>query len=399
MNWGWVAAAMFAVGCASGGREAVPASRDSAGVRIVESSRPAWGSDSGWRIEPKASLDIGSADGGEPYLFNYVETALRLGDGTIVVANAGSGELRFFDSAGRHVRSVGRNGSGPGEFGQSSVHIWRAPNGDIVADDAGNRRVNIFDSAQTFRATVTLDLPPTGLRPSLQGVLADGSWLVQAWVEGARSADGEWRRTSAYHRYGSDGKHLATLAQAPEALLVGVSEGKMSTFISVPFAPSSFAAAQATTILLNDDGAPRLMQLAGDGAIRSIYRWQVPRRKGADLIEAYRNAEVARISDTAWKRRTRGFLSHSMPIPEFVPAYSRMIVDYAGNIWLQRYYLASEEERINDILAPDGRWLGTVTLPPGLWVLQVGPDFLLGWRRDESDVEHVVVHRLRKGTQ
>ena len=399
MNLGWVAAAMFTVGCASGGREAVPASRDSAGVRIVESSRPAWGSDSGWRIEPKPSLDIGSADGGEPYLFSYVETALRLGDGTIVVANAGSGELRFFDSTGRHVRSVGRKGSGPGEFGQSSVHIWRAPNGDIVAEDAGNRRVNIFDSAQVFRATVTLDLPPTGLQPSLQGVLADGSWLVQARVDGAQPTDGEWRSTRVYHRYGNDGRHLATLAQSPEALVVGMSEGRMRTFVSVPFSPSPFVAAQAATVLLNDDGAPRLIQLAADGAIRSIYRWQAPRRKSADLIEAYRSAEVAQISDTAWKRRTRAFLSRSMPIPEFVPAYVRMIVDYAGNIWLQRYYLSSEHERINDILAPDGRWLGTVTLPPGLWVLQVGPDFLLGWRRDESDVEHVVVHRLLKGTQ
>ncbi len=395
----WVALAWFVVGCAGDRRGAPPPVRDSAGIRIVESSRPIWGSDSGWRIEPEPSLDIGSADGEEPYLFSYVETALRLGDGTIVVANAGSGELRFFDSTGRHVRSVGRKGSGPGEFGQSSVHIWQTPNGDIVAEDAGNRRVNVFDSAQGFRATVMLDLPPTGLQPSLQGVLADGSWLVKAWVEGAQSANGEWQRTSAYHRYGSDGKHLATLAQAPEALLVGVKDGKMSTFFSVPFAPSSFAAAEAATILLNDDGAPRLIQLTGDGVIRSIYRWQVPRRKGADLIEVYRKTEIARARDTAWQRMIRAFHASSVPIPEFAPAYTRMIVDYAGNTWLQRYYLDSEDERINDILAPDGRWLGTVTLPPGLWVLQVGPDFLLGWRRDESEVEHVVVHRLRKGTQ
>ena len=157
MKLGWAAVATVAAGCGSGGRVAPPSSRDSAGVTIVESSGPVWGSEGKWRVEPKAFLDIGSADGDEPYLFNYVETALRLGDGTIVVANAGSGELRFFDSAGRHIRSVGRLGSGPGEFGQSSVHIWRAPNGDIVAEDAGNRRVNIFDSAQAFRATVTLD--------------------------------------------------------------------------------------------------------------------------------------------------------------------------------------------------------------------------------------------------
>ena len=399
MKIGWAVVATVAAGCGSGSRAAPPVSRDSAGVTIVESSGPVWGSDNRWRVEPKAFLDIGSADGDEPYLFNSVETALRLGDGTIVVANAGSGELRVFDSAGRHRRSVGRKGSGPGEFGQSSsVHIWRAPNGDIVAEDAGNRRVNIFDSAQVFRATVTLDLPPAG-RTFLQDVLSDGSWLVRALVEGSQSPPNEWRSTSVYHRYGSDGKHLATLIQSPEALLLGASDGQMSTFLPVPFSPNSFAATQANTVLVNDEGAPRLIQLAADGAIRSIYRWQAPRRRSVDLIEAYRSAELAGTTDSAWKRIRGKFLSRSLPMSEFVPAYVRMIVDYGGNIWLQRYYLDSEKERINDILAPDGRWLGTVTLPAGLRVLQVGPDFLLGWRRDESDVEHVVVHRLLKGTQ
>ena len=399
MKLGWAAVATVAAGCGSGGRVAPPSSRDSAGVTIVESSGPVWGSEGKWRVEPKAFLDIGSADGAEPYLFNDVETAIRLVDGTIVVANAGSGELRYFDAAGRHLSSVGRKGSGPGEFGQSSVHIWHAPNGDIVANDAGNRRVNIFDSTRVFRTTVTLDLPPTGLRPSLQGILADGSWLVQAWVEGAQSANGEWRSTSVYHRYGSDGKHLATLARSPGAVSLAVSEGRMAAYLTVPFSPSAFVTTQANTVLLNDDGAPRLIQMAADGAVRSIYRWQLPRRKSADLIEAYRNAELAQTTDSVWKRLRGAFFSRSLPMPEFVPAYARMIVDAAGNIWLQRYYLDSEKERINDILAPDGRWLGTVTLPAGLWVLQVGPDFLLGWRRDESDVEHVVVHRLLKGTQ
>ncbi len=398
MSVRWVAAAVFAVGCGSGGGEAVPASRDSAGVRIVESGRPAWGSDSGWRVEPEPFLDIGSADGGEPYLFNDVETALRLGNGTIVVANAGSGELRVFDSTGRHIRSAGRKGGGPGEFGQSSVHIWQAPNGDILAEDAENRRVNIFDSAQAFRATVALDPPPAG-RPMLQGVFSDGSWLVRAWVEGTESSEGEWRSTSVYHRYGSDGKHLATLVQAPEPVLLRASDGKMSTFLPVPFSPNSFAVTVANTVLLNSGGAAGLVQVAADGAVQSIYRWQLPRHKSTELVDAYRRAELAGTRDSVWKRLRGAFFVRSLPMPEFVPAYVRMIVDYGGNIWLQRYYLDTNKERINDILAPDGRWLGTVTLPVGLWVLQVGPDFLLGWRRDASDVEHVVVHRLLRGTQ
>jgi hypothetical protein len=71
-----------------------------------------------------------------------------------------------------------------------------------------------------------------------------------------------------------------------------------------------------------------------------------------------------------------------------------MIVDHAGNIWAQRYHPERETERINDVVAPGGAWLGAVTLPPRSWLLEAGPDWVLLGTRDELDVEHVLVHRL-----
>lgn len=72
-----------------------------------------------WRVGEEPELQIGIAAGDEPYQLHRVTSAARLGDGGVVVANAGSAELRFFDSAGRFVRAVGRRGDGPGE--------WRGP--------------------------------------------------------------------------------------------------------------------------------------------------------------------------------------------------------------------------------------------------------------------------------
>ena len=42
--------------------------------------------------------------------------ALRLPNGQIVIANSGSNELRYYDSAGVFLYAVGREGFGPGEF-------------------------------------------------------------------------------------------------------------------------------------------------------------------------------------------------------------------------------------------------------------------------------------------
>jgi hypothetical protein len=48
------------------------------------------------------------------------------------------------------------------------------------------------------------------------------------------------------------------------------------------------------------------------------------------------------------------------------------------------------------VFDPLGHWLGTVEAPPGLSILQVGGDFVLGVSRDPMDVETVQVHRLLK---
>ncbi|NNM34643.1 MAG: hypothetical protein HKO53_16305, partial [Gemmatimonadetes bacterium] len=46
------------------------------------------------------------------------------------------------------------------------------------------------------------------------------------------------------------------------------------------------------------------------------------------------------------------------------------------------------------VFDPDGRLLGRVETPPGLRVLQIGADFMVGHRNDELDVEHIQVWGL-----
>ena len=123
-------AVVLAVGC--GGGEPEPAenwtARDSAGVRVVENLRPAWGPGQTWRISDEPVLEIGVEEGEEAYELYRVVDALRLDDGRIVVSNAGTGELRFFDHQGTHLWNAGRHGQGPGEFGEfSSMRVWAVP--------------------------------------------------------------------------------------------------------------------------------------------------------------------------------------------------------------------------------------------------------------------------------
>ena len=77
--------------------------RDSAGIAIVESVRPAWGDSAHWRLDPEPLLDLATAGTGDPHDFYAVRGMKRLSDGSLVVLNAGSDEVRQFSADGRFV--------------------------------------------------------------------------------------------------------------------------------------------------------------------------------------------------------------------------------------------------------------------------------------------------------
>jgi hypothetical protein len=95
--------------------------RDSAGISIVETSQPAWGTERGWTVDAAPFISIGETDGDDPYLFDRIRGTFRRRDGSIVVADGGTRELREFDSTGRFVGAKGQRGPGPGEFGSIST--------------------------------------------------------------------------------------------------------------------------------------------------------------------------------------------------------------------------------------------------------------------------------------
>ena len=64
---------------------------DSAGIRIVESYRRLWGDSSHWQVDPEPLMDLAESGTGDPHIFYSVLGIKRLSDGSIVVANRGSG--------------------------------------------------------------------------------------------------------------------------------------------------------------------------------------------------------------------------------------------------------------------------------------------------------------------
>ena len=95
-----------------------------------------------WTVGPKPIVDLGGASTPQEE-FNRVPRVLRLRNGTIVVPNEGTKNLRFFDGSGRYLRTVGRDGSGPGEFRSVQTTLRKA--GDsILVWDWSQRRLTLL---------------------------------------------------------------------------------------------------------------------------------------------------------------------------------------------------------------------------------------------------------------
>jgi hypothetical protein len=97
-------------------------------------------------------LRLGVVEGGGPTQFSEIAHVVSDDRRRVFVVDYGSQEIRIFDGQGRHLRSIGGPGQGPGEFtGLSGISL--EPGGEILAWDPRMRRYTIFDSTGTFLRT------------------------------------------------------------------------------------------------------------------------------------------------------------------------------------------------------------------------------------------------------
>ena len=163
---------------------------DSAGVTLALAEFPLWGAGDQWRIVEEPLLQIGVFEGPDEYLFADLVGVVRLSDGRIVVADRGSGDLRFYDSAGDFLFRVGSSGEGPGEF-RRLAFIGRLPGDSLVTYDMALRRIQLFSSEGAFVRSLRVESPWPAYFPEMMiGVLDSSKVAIQLGGFGTEVPDG-----------------------------------------------------------------------------------------------------------------------------------------------------------------------------------------------------------------
>lgn len=390
---GTLVCVLSAMGCASD--EEAPARSiqivDSAGVRIVESKAPGWSQGSGWSVDFDPVLDLTRTGSGPAHQFDRVADATRLNNGTIVVAERGASELRFFAEDGTLLDRVGGEGQGPGEF-ERLVTVNRYRGDSLVAFDFGLGRITVLSHSRDVGRTSVIrnnEVRVEDLQP-----LTGGEFAALFYPRSPPTSDqGRYRMTQTVRSVSANGEVLDSVATIPghEGFLFEGTDG-------LPlFGKSAHVATHGNDVYVGSaDGLTYEIQPTDGGRVSRI---RVP---GYDLslsaaeIRRERQSRLDELPDNA-PPFIRRFVER-LPGPESRPGYSELIVDATGHIWLEEYRGETAQPGPADwhVFAPEGQWLGTVRLPPRFTVFEIGGDYVLGKRLDELDVEHVQLLRLHR---
>ena len=393
--------ALTGVACAESGDPAsVPAEGlapdfemwDSAGVHIVENARPPADSRLGWRVGEQPALSIGEVDGPDPYLLD-ISDVLRMPGGRIIVADRISRELRAFDTLGVHLATWGGTGEGPGEF-TSLVHVDHWPGDSLVARWSQGNRLSVFDSQGNYRRAFSMR---DQVRISVETVLPDGLIFASRSAPSDRSPGGYSRSRRVHEIRGAEGEPGPAVDTFPGSEWYSHPDEAGSSRVPFSRDVSTLAWGGHAVVAVND--SYEISAFGADGTLRRIVR------REHDLIPttpAHLDAYIERLAPPegpfAAIRRELHESYRDMRLPDTHPAFRRVLADELDHLWVQEYNLPGEAgpNPIWTVFDPEGRVLGFVETPAGLFIHQIGADYLLGSATDELGVEYVQLWPLSR---
>ena len=377
---------------------------DRAGQESSSYRRPVVQASLAFALSDTPVLVIGGVDEREDYAIGRTIGALRLTDGRVVVADGMTRQLRYYDGHGQHLRTVGGDGDGPGEFRR--LHsIVRMQNDSILAWDTFQRRVSVFAPDATFSYSVT--------NPAWSGM------LVELQKQYPRSILDFGKVHFAY-----DDRFVVELAAGPYVRAI---TGKQLIQDTLPLLAIS-RTEEDWTVLGSFAGREHFVQEGVGGAFALGPNLRVAAAEevvyaGSTRDTAIRalspvTGEIVRSIALPWRRRatspedveivSRRFLDRvqpnlasraaefvaSIPWPDSLPTFSHMLVGADERVWVQMFRAPADVLQEWILFEPSGEIVASFAMDTSLQLLDVGDDYALVQAADGNGVETITMHRL-----
>ena len=302
--------------------------RDSAGVHIVEVPATALAALPTWRLEGP-TVRIGPDKGGLEYEFNYASSPWRLTDGRIVMAN-NQAELRFFDSTGRYLNTVGRRGRGPGEYEQL-LRVFRIPGDTLLVWEFPMSRIDVRDA--TGKLVKSFTIPRASVFAGLGGKGA----VFEEYQLPDRRKRGVRQDTVVLRQLHPDGTAGAVVARLPGGWTEILSN---YDWRGVPLSGGMILAGNTRSTVYVQGDAFTAYWFGDNARLETITRVQLPRTR---VTAAEKRGDEQRRSDLA-ARNPQVRVDPGQAPPAYgshLPQVTRVVIDIEGRAWVRRPWTPS----------------------------------------------------------
>lgn len=370
---------------------------------------------------------VGALDGAEWETFAGIGDVAFDASGNLYIFDPDNYRVVVTDREGRHLRTLGREGEGPGELHQPSAMAVGRDGAVVVADGASRAFVvysdsGVFERQVPFAGEHGMPFGDLAMRPTGDLLTRGRGMVIRMGTQGAEApAEPDYVPVRVISPVDGSETVLyeAWLAPEPEATDAETLEGENTTIMIRGRRLEAFR--PATHVAILPDGGLAVADsvdwsldiLAPDGTPRDVLRRPIEPRPVTDEIrELERERRLTQLEEGDSRVRLfgsggapAGFAEQiremrrrqieTMAFADVVPVIYAVAADWEGRLWVRRSGQVPGEDGPIDLVGVDGTYFGT--LAPGAFDMPraFGPDGLAAWiETDEFDVPHVVVRRI-----
>lgn len=355
-----------------------------------------------WRLVPVAT--VGGADASDDReLFDQVPAHGLVGrsNGHVLLLDVRGKRVLEYDASGKHVRTIGRAGEGPGEL-QFPTGLAVGPGDSLWVTDV--LRYNVFPSTNGApRSGTTVTRTFGQLRVDGHGVVQALSAVPRATATGSLFPD--QMRLARFNRRGVITDTIWT-GPVPRrvSVTVQIGKGSHSTQAIERFGTNTYWDLLADGMLVVADTSAYLVRIVSPQG--RVVRTIGPGTAGRRVTPADRESALAQLRVEHRARQAREQDARFRTPPELwqkvleetpfgavVPNVMGVRVDPRGRIWVGVSGADAALERI-DIFDRDGKLLGRIVRPPAMPVALYGDGLMAFVERDDSDAQRLRILRV-----
>lgn len=333
-------------------------------------------------------LDIGATDSLPGHSLHQVSAARWLPDGRLIIANAGTAELRSFDGSGRMLYAVGRTGSGPGEF-IALRSIWLVGDTIVAYDSQLQRLTHVAATDGAYLGTIAL---PRDER-QIAGRFGDGSFLYTRGIRQRNIATGTSTVDTAVAErlVLPDTTHELTRFPTQTRFGAQLPTGQRIA-TALPLEPRGLYGAASDALYVGYGADSVLKRYTLDGAAAGGVAVPVGvTTLSPDMLTTWQNTVAEGMS--APREQSLPYLK-SLPPPTVLPRFDDLIVDDLDRVWVRRFPVPGSTTAEWLVLSSAGAVQATVALDAKVAPLHIGAEHIVLLGAREDGAQRVTVHHL-----